>query len=72
MEALKIEILNPKALQIIKEMQELNLIKITVEPESKIQSFLSKMRKNDDKAPSLEEILNLVEEARAERYEKKE
>jgi hypothetical protein len=56
MEALKIEILNPKAMQLIKGMQDLNLIKVTNEPVSKLKSYLKKMRKNAESAPSLEEI----------------
>ena len=35
MEALKIEILNRKALTLIKEMQALNLIKVTAAPAAK-------------------------------------
>lgn len=71
MEALKIEILDPKALELIKEMQELNLIKISDEPVSKLKSYLKKMRKNSNSAPNLNEIAKLVEEARTERYVKK-
>ncbi|HAH54549.1 MAG TPA: hypothetical protein DCM02_04500 [Flavobacterium sp.] len=71
MEALKIEILNPKALQLIKEMQDLNLIKVTTEPVSKLQSYLKKMRKNASSVPSLDEIATIVEEVRVERYAKK-
>ncbi|WP_291105206.1 MULTISPECIES: hypothetical protein [unclassified Flavobacterium] len=71
MEALKIEILNPKALQLIKEMQDLNLIKITEVPVSKLQSYLKKRRKNASSAPNLDEIANIVAEVRAERYGKK-
>ena len=71
MEALQIEILNPKALQIIKEMQDLNLIKVTDVPVSKLQSYLKKMRKNTKSVPSLDDIANIVAEVRAERYGKK-
>jgi len=71
MEALKIEILNPKALQLIKGMQELNLIKVSAEPVSKLKSYLKKMRKNSDSVPSLDEIQAIVDEVRAERYAKK-
>lgn len=71
MEALKIEILNPKALQLIKEMQDLNYIKVTDSPVSELQSYLKKMRKNASSAPSFEEIANSVAEVRAERYGKK-
>jgi hypothetical protein len=71
MEAFKIEILNPKALQLIKGMEDLNLIKITDEPVSKLKGYLKKMRKNAASVPTLDEINNLVEEVRAERYAKK-
>ena len=71
MEALKIEILNPKALQLIKGMQDLNLIKVTDEPVSKLQSYLKKMRKNSSSVPSIDEIAQIVKEVRAERYAKK-
>ena len=71
MQALKIEILNPKALQLIKEMQKLNLIKISSEPVSKLQSYLENRRKNADSAPSLDEISKIVDEVRTERNAKK-
>ena len=71
MEALKIEILNPKALQLIKGMQDLNLIKVTNEPVSELQSYLKKMRKNAASAPSIDEITEIVQEVRAERYANK-
>ena len=71
MEALRIEILNQKALQLIKGMQELNLIKVSEEPASKVKAYLKKMRRNTKTAPSLDEITKIVEEVRAERYAKK-
>jgi len=71
MEALKIEILNPKALQLIKGMQELKLIKISEEPVSSLKAYLKKMRRNSSNAPSLNEITKIVEEVRAKRYSKK-
>ena len=71
MEALKIEILNPKALQLIKGMQDLKLIKVTDEPVSTLRTYLKKMRRNLSSAPSLEEITKIVEDVRAKRYEKK-
>ncbi len=71
MEALKIEIVNPKALTLIKGMQELNLIKISEEPATKLKSYLKKMRKNADTAPDVDEIAEIVEEVRAARYAKK-
>ena len=71
MEALKIEILNPKALTIIKGMQDLNLIKVSEQPSSKLKAYLKKMRANSSTAPSLEEITKIVKKVRAERYAKK-
>jgi len=71
MEALKIEILNPKALQLIKGMQELKLIKVREEPISKLKAYLKKMRRNSSTAPGLDEITKIVEEVRAKRYAKK-
>ena len=71
MEALKIEILNPKALQLIKGMQDLKLIKISDEPISTLKTYLKMMRCNSSSAPSSEEITNIVEDVRAKRYAKK-
>ena len=70
MEAIKIEILNPKALKLIKGMQELKLIKVTNDPASSLKAYLKKMRSNSASAPKLEEITKIVEEVRAKRYAK--
>ena len=71
MEALKIEILNPKALQFIKGMQELKLIKVSDDPVSTLKAYLKKMRSNAATTPGLNEITKVVEEVRAKRYAKK-
>lgn len=71
MEALKIEILSPKALQLIKGMQELKLIKVSDEPISALKAYLKKMRRNSATAPDLDEITKIVEDVRAKRYGKK-
>ena len=71
MKAIKIEILNPKALQLIKGMQDLNLIRVSDEPISKLKSYLKKTRKEASSAPGLEEITKIVEEVRADRHAKK-
>lgn len=71
MEALKIEILNPKALQLIKGMEELKLIKVSDEPVSTLKAYLKKMRRNSASAPSLGGITKIVEDVRAKRYGKK-
>ena len=71
MEALKIEILNPKALKLIKGMQELNLIKVSEEPATRLRVYLKNMRRKSSSMPSLEDITKIVEKVRAERYAKK-
>lgn len=69
--ALKIAILNPKALKLIKGMQDLKLIKVNEEPVSSLKVFLKKMRLNNASAPNLNEITKIVEEVRAKRYAQK-
>lgn len=71
MDALKIEILNRKAMKLIKGMEELNLIKVSEEPASKAKAYLKKMRRNSATAPNLDEITKIVEEVRATRYAEK-
>lgn len=71
MDALKIEILNPKALQLIKGMQELKLIKVSDTPVSVLKAYLKKMRRNAATVPDLDEITKIVEEVRVKRYAKK-
>ena len=67
MEALKIEILNPKALQLIKGMENLKLIKVSDEPVSTLKAYLKKMRRNSSTAPDLDEITKIVEDVRTKR-----
>jgi len=71
MSTIRIEILNPNALKLIEGMQDLKLIKVSDEPESKLKTYLKKMRKNTALIPSVDEITEIVEEVRAERYGKK-
>lgn len=71
MDALRIEILNPKALQLIKGMQDLKLIKVSDEPSSALKTYLKKMRSRSAMVPDEDEILSIVEDVRAKRYGKK-
>ena len=71
MATIRIEILNPHALKLIEGMQDLNLIKVSNEPESKLKAYLQKMRRNAISAPGIDEITSIVEEVRSERYGKK-
>jgi hypothetical protein len=70
MEAIRIEILDSKAMQFLKGLQELKLIKLSVEPSSQVKAYLKKMRRNAASAPTLDEITAIVEEVRAERHAK--
>ena len=71
MGAITIEILNPKALQLIKGMQDLNLIKVSDEPASTVEVYLKKMRKKASSAPSAEGIAKIVDDVRTKRNAKK-
>jgi hypothetical protein len=73
METLRIEIINPKAKRLLKDLADLNLITIGKSFDSKdeFREVLSKLRSNADAAPSLDEITKEVEDVRASRYANK-
>ena len=71
MESLRIEIVNPKAKNIIENLAEMDLIRIKKEKvKNEFAELLAKLRKKSDKIPSIEEILKEVESVRKDRYEK--
>jgi len=72
MDSIRIEILNPKARKLLRNLAELKLIKISdsSERKSEFKKLLDKLRANSDNAPSLEEIQKEVEAVRKARYEK--
>jgi hypothetical protein len=71
METLRIDIINPKAKRILKELAELNLINIQEKDSIKsLGSLLNKLR-TKGKVISLEEITKEVEIVRSKRYGKK-
>lgn len=70
MNTISIEILNPKAARLLKDLADLNLIAIKNKPKSGFASVLKKMRSKAVSAPTLEEITKEVEIVRAKRYEK--
>ena len=71
METLRIDIINPKAKRIIKDLADLNLITIQEkDPVKSFQGLLSKLRSKVE-VISLDEITNEVELVRAKRYGKK-
>ena len=71
MESIRIDILNPKAKALLKDLADLNLIKIRKEkPKNDFISLLNNLRNKNEEAPSLEEITAEVEKVRKVRYEK--
>lgn len=71
METLRIDILNPKAKSLLKNMADLDLIKIKKSKvKSEFRELLEKFRSNAENAPSLDEITAEVESVRKARYEK--
>lgn len=71
METISIEILNPKAKSLLKDLANLNLIRINkVKVKSEFKDLLDKFRTNSENTPSLDEITAEVEAARKTRYEK--
>ena len=69
METIRIDILNPKVKNILKDLAELNLIKIK-EDKSDFSTLLKKLRSKSTENVSLEEITREVENVRKSRYEK--
>jgi len=70
METIRVEILNPKAKNILKELAELNLIKISTDEASDFTRLLKKIRAKSTDEISPEEITREVEEVRKSRNEK--
>jgi len=71
METLRIDIVNPKAKKIIKELADLKLISIRKENHSESFQILLKKFRSKKNSPSLKEITKEVEAVRSRRYGKK-
>lgn len=73
MEALRIEILNPKVKTILKQLADLDLIAIskTESPSLELKNLLKKLRSKSAEESSLDDITKEIETVRAERYAKK-
>ena len=69
METISIQIKNPKAKQLLKDLESLNLITIKSKPT--LGMVLENLRKKSQDAPTLEEITSEVEKVRQTRYDKK-
>jgi hypothetical protein len=71
METIRIDILNPKAKSILKNLADLDLIRINKdEVKSEFKELLNKLRAYSDEAPSMDDITSEVESVRKARYEK--
>lgn len=71
METFRIDILNPKVKNLLKQLADLDLIKITKEKKkSDFSVLLKKMRAKSKDELSIEEITKEVEEVRKSRYGK--
>ena len=71
METIRVDILNPKAKSLLKDLADLDLIRIKKDKvKSEFKELLDNLRINSDDAPSLDEITSEVESVRKARYEK--
>lgn len=72
MEAYRVEILNPKAINLLQDLVDLKLIALRTEPDTqkKFLKLLTKLRGKSYQVPSLEEIAKEVEIVRTKRYAK--
>jgi len=70
MESLSVEIINPKAKTLLRNLAAMNLINIK-NNQPALASMLATLRRNEDQIPSFEEITKEVELVRQERYDRK-
>lgn len=70
MDTMRIDILNPKAAKILKDLAALNLIAIHDTSKNGFASILKKLRSNAKTSPTIEELTAEVELVRAKRYAK--
>lgn len=68
MNTIQVNILNPKADIILKDMEKQNLISIKRTSDKNLRSILNNLRSNAKTAPSLKEITKEVELVRTKRY----
>jgi hypothetical protein len=71
MNTVRVDILNPKAARLLKNLADLKLIAIQDTSKSGFASVLKKLRSKAKSAPSLDEITKEVELVRSKRYAKK-
>jgi len=69
MEALSVQIINPKAKALLMNLAEMNLIQIKAKPV--LSEILARLRRNEAEIPTFEEITEEVELVRKNLYEAK-
>jgi hypothetical protein len=70
MDTMQIDILDPKACKLLKDLAEMNLIAIRKPSDDNFLSLVNKIRaKAKNNSPSLDEITKEVEIVRTKRYE---
>lgn len=70
MNTMHIDILNPKAAKLLKDLADMNLIAIRDTSKNGFATVLKKLRSKTKIAPTLEEITKEVEIVRSKRYAK--
>jgi hypothetical protein len=70
MNTMRVDILNPKAAKLLKDLADLNLIAIQYTSKNGFSSALKKMRSKAKSAPTFAEITKEVELVRSKRYAK--
>lgn len=70
MNSMRIDILNPKAARLLKDLADLNLIAIHDTSKNGFASALKKLRSKAKLVPTFDEITNEVESVRKKRYAK--
>ncbi|MGN7986594.1 hypothetical protein ACTJKC_04590 [Pedobacter sp. 22226] len=68
MDTIRINILNPKATKLLKDLAALNLISIQDVSKNGFAEVLKKLRAKSKTVPTFEEITNEVELVRSKRY----
>ena len=70
MNTMRIDILNPKAARLLRDLADLNLIAIQDTSKNGFASVLKKLRSKAKSAPTFDEITTEVELIRSKRYAK--
>ena len=70
MESVKVDILNPKARKLLKELADLDLITIRKSTKSEFSEILKRIRSKSETVPCPEEIAGEVEVVRSRRTKK--